>query len=336
MLASALGSGEVDVGFHLPVDTLAGLKKKEGVHTKSFEVGYHYMAFHNTRRTHMADVRVRKAIDLAIDRVALSAALDGGRGTRSLFPDYSPYFSDDSSPLGDVNGAMTLLDQAGWTLSNGKRTKDGKILSVKLVAYPQRPGLVTMQPVIKTQLEALGITVNSVTTSGSSWDQLDKIIADKDFDLLMWAQNTLPAGDPLWFLNTFFRSDGGSNHAGLSSTSVDSLLDALSVAEKHSVRVAASKAAHDAILAEVPVSNLVTPSWHVGLSDRMSEYEPWGSDYFVIRADLHKIGASCEQLDVDFIMLKGDATIKALEDDVRSDLAKIGVNEGTDPRKRCF
>ena len=37
---------------------------------------------------------------------------------------------------------------------------------------------------------------------------------------------------------------------------------------------------------EVPVSNLVTPFWHVGLSDRMKDYEPWGSDYYVIRSDL--------------------------------------------------
>jgi len=34
------------------------------------------------------------------------------------------------------------------------------------------------------------------------------------------------------------------------------------------------------------VSNLVTPYWHVGLSQRMSTYQPWGSDYYVIRPDL--------------------------------------------------
>merc|ERR1719199_224262 len=90
-------------------------------------------------------------------------------------------------------------------------------LSVKLVAYPQRPGLPIMQPVIAEQLTALGITVNSVTTSAESWDELDKIMADKDFDLLMWAQHTLPAGDPAWFLNAFFRTDGGNNQAGFSN-----------------------------------------------------------------------------------------------------------------------
>ena len=84
----------------------------------------------------------------------------------------------------------------------------------------------------------------------------------------MWAQNTLPAGDPAWFLSLFFRSDGGNNLAGFNSTEVDSLLDELAITEGHHNRVTATWTAQDAILEEVPVSNLATPSWHVGLSDR--------------------------------------------------------------------
>jgi len=34
----------------------------------------------------------------------------------------------------------------------------------------------------------------------------------------------------------------------------------------------------------------------------------------------------CKNLDVDFIILEGDATILAIEDDIRADLAKVGVN----------
>jgi len=284
-LAAAAKSLEIDLGFHLPVAALSDLRKAKGVHVKSFEVGYHYMMHHNMARPNMGDVGVRKAIDVAIDRNALSQSLGAGMGTRSLFPDYTPYFLDESDPHGDANAAAALLDAAGWALEGGKRMKDGQELTIKLVAYPQRPGLVTMQPVIADALTAVGITVESVVTSADSWDELDTIMADGDFDLLMWAQNTLPAGDPAWFLNAFFRSDGGNNFAGLDSADVDSLLDALSTAEKHGARVAATAAAHSAILAEVPISNLVTPVWHVSVSDRLIDYEPWGSDYYVIRAE---------------------------------------------------
>lgn len=47
-----------------------------------------------------------------------------------------------------------------------------------------------------------------------------------------------------------------------------------------------SQTAQKVILQEVPVSNLVTPFWHVGLSQRVADYEPRGSDYYVIRSDL--------------------------------------------------
>jgi ABC-type transport system substrate-binding protein len=91
----------------------------------------------------------------------------------------------------------------------------------------------------------------------------------------------------LWFLSALFRSDGGNNHSNLKSATIDALLDALSKAKDHQVRVAMTADAHSEILNEVPVSNLITPFWHVGLSERVKDYyEPWGSDYYVIRADL--------------------------------------------------
>jgi peptide/nickel transport system substrate-binding protein len=243
--------------------------------------------FHNMRKTTntLADVKVRQAIDLAIDRTALTQALGGGVATRSFFPDFSPYYSDSSSKAGDATAAGAKLDEAGWTLANGKRSKAGVDLTIKLVCYPHRPGLVIMQPVIETQLTALGITVNKVLT-GMDWSETQKIMDDGDFDLLMWAQHTLPAGDPYFFMHNFFDTDGGSNHAGFKSTNADAKLDALSIVEDHAARVTASSEAMAAILAEVPVSNLVTPVWHVGVSDRMLAYEPWGADYYVIRADI--------------------------------------------------
>ncbi len=283
-LALGAMNGKVDIGFHLPIDTLPELREADGVRVKSFEVGYQYMMFHNIDS--LQDVNVRKAIDTAIDRIALSQALSGGTATRSLFPDYSPYFSDESDQHGDADSAAALLEAAGYVLNaDGKLEKDGELLAVNLVAYPHRPGLGIMQPVIADSLEDLGFTVNTILT-GMDWSETSTIINDRSFDLLLWAQHTLPAGDPMWFLSSFFRSDGGNNHANLSSATVDTMLDNLSLVEDHQERVALTASTQTAILTTVPVSNLVTPFWHVSLSDRMADYEPWGSDYYIIRPDL--------------------------------------------------
>ena len=163
-----------------------------------------------------------RAIDIAIDRSALETVLPGAHATRSLFPDFSPYYTEFGSMSADATTAGTLLDAAGWALDSttGYRMKDGEVLSVKLVAYPFRAGLGLMQPSIKDDLEAVGIEVTTLNVD--LWAAPDLgILANNTWDLLMWAQNTLPAGDPAWFLNNFFTTGADNNFAGLASTTVD-------------------------------------------------------------------------------------------------------------------
>ena len=177
-LAAAAIAGEVDVGFHLPADatTLADVRAASAVHVRTFEVGYHYMMFHNIGQNSgraINDVRVREAIDLALDRDALSQALAGGHGTRSLFPDYTPWYQEGLGVShGDLTAAGAKLDEAGWTLdsSTGKRTKNGEDLTIDLVAYAFRPDLGRMQPAIGDALGAVGITVNEIMTQDGSYD----------------------------------------------------------------------------------------------------------------------------------------------------------------------
>merc|ERR1719235_2282374 len=107
------------------------------------------MIFYQLRSSPMSDIKVRQAVDVAIDRTALQQALAGGKATRSLFPEASPWFMDDSSMIGDKAAAEALLDEAGWVMdTNDNKRKKGSLgaLTLKVVAYAQRPCLVTMQP----------------------------------------------------------------------------------------------------------------------------------------------------------------------------------------------
>ncbi len=141
-LAAAARNYDIDIGFHLPADAtvLADMRAANGVHVRTFEVGYHYMMFHNLGKSSgraINDVKVREAIDLALDRSALSQTLAGGHGTRSLFPDYTPWYQDGLGVThGDLTAAGAKLDEAGWTLdtTTGKRMKNGEALTIDLVA----------------------------------------------------------------------------------------------------------------------------------------------------------------------------------------------------------
>ena len=288
---------EVDIAFHLSIEDKDTVAATDGCDVKTFEVGYHYMMFHNMDANSgttgaLADAGVREAIDLAVDRSALETVLPGAHGTRSLFPDFSPYYTEFGSMTADATAAGALLDAAGWTLDSttGKRCKDDGAgtcvqLAVKLVAYPFRAGLGLMQPSIKDDLEAVGINVTTLNVD--LWSApYDAILSDRSWDLLMWAQNTLPAGDPAWFLNNFFTTGAGNNFATLASSTVDAKIVDLEGLSDHTARVAATAEAQTAIQGEFAVSNLVTPAWHVGLSARMADYEPYGSDYYIINSNL--------------------------------------------------
>ncbi len=83
----------------------------------------------------LSDMRVRKALSMAIDRDLLVEIGYGqaGRPTCNLVPAPANYASDNTDCLvQDLDGAKALLDEAGWTDTDGDgiRDKDGMKLSI--------------------------------------------------------------------------------------------------------------------------------------------------------------------------------------------------------------
>ena len=163
----------------------------------------------------------------------------------------------------------------------GGRAKGGAPLTLTVLAYPQRPDLVTMLPVVKAQLQEIGITAETRVI-----ENVNAVAAAGDFDVLLWAQHTAPSGDPAFFLNGMLRTGAGLNYAGYSSPAYDGLLDALGREGNPKARAEIALKAQRLLFDDVPVSFLITPEWHVGLSARLADYVPWGSDYHVLRADM--------------------------------------------------
>ncbi|MGX0901625.1 peptide/nickel transport system substrate-binding protein [Roseovarius sp. MBR-79] len=82
----------------------------------------------------LTDMRVRKALSMAIDRELLTEIGYGkaGRPTCNLVPAPEIFASDNTECLTqDIEGAKALLEEAGWTVgAGGIREKDGKKLSI--------------------------------------------------------------------------------------------------------------------------------------------------------------------------------------------------------------
>ena len=284
---------------------MAQLNWVEDVTVKTYAVGYQYMMFFNSKNAHLADKRVRQALALIVDRPALArATAPPGMGAADVaasvatgpFPSNTVWGKDHPPLPTNTTEAARLLDEAGWLLVNNVRTKNGVPLSLDLVYYNFRADLVTMAPIIKKQLARVGVQA-TVREDNTGKYMVDPTCTGTDcsqgFDLLLWAQNTLPSGDPNMFLQTFFKTQGpqygawdSQNFAQLSSTTIDQAREDLGPAAQGDTRKNAAAAALNAILDEVPATFLTTATWHVGLGSRAKTYEPWGSDYHVIKTSM--------------------------------------------------
>lgn len=305
-VTAALAGNELHLGFNLPMESASQLNWVPDTTAKSFAVGYQYMAFFNTRSPKLSDVNVRKALALAIDRDALSkathpAGLDATAVNRAIatgaFPVDTSWGAAHPQLPTNVAQAKEMLDAAGWTLNDaGVRVKGGEELSLDVVYYTFRSDLVKMAPIIKSQLDAVGAKVSiRIDDTGEYMDE-----NGLKSDLLLWAQHTLPADDPNWFLETFFHSQPepllgawtGQNFAMYNSATIDAALDNLRPAAVGVPRERAAYTAHNTIIDEAPATFLTTPTWHIGLRPRVDGYDPWGSDYYVVKVDMHDTGAA--------------------------------------------
>ncbi|MCX5044157.1 ABC transporter substrate-binding protein [Aldersonia sp. NBC_00410] len=111
----------------------------------------------------VSDVRVRKALQLGIDRQALvdTVLSDNYQAADSVLNHDDPAFTDLSKEIAyDPDEARRLLDEAGWKVgSDGIREKDGKKLALSLSASVQS---VVMRPAVEfleSQWRELGISL---------------------------------------------------------------------------------------------------------------------------------------------------------------------------------
>lgn len=111
----------------------------------------------------LSDINVRKAIDYAVDRDAITNQIYGNAGQRTnqLLPFPAEYAAPDIYYRHDPAQANALLDAAGWkdTNDNGIRDKDG--VEMRMVFQtPINPVRQQTQALIKADLAAVGIDVD--------------------------------------------------------------------------------------------------------------------------------------------------------------------------------
>jgi len=209
---AALQAGEVDVigGDYtapLALEDAATLKSDDATKVLRAKSTTNLLLTFNadTGNPALADPRVRRAIDLTIDRKGVADGLFDGAATAAttVFPSNVPYGPKaDPDVTTDLGTARELLDQAGWT-GSGVRAKGGTPLQLDLLLDPSLlPQASSLSQALVDQLGkvGVGVTIRSLDTTAYG-----TAVSDRDFDLRFYSTYGAPY-DPYGTLTANFRT----------------------------------------------------------------------------------------------------------------------------------
>jgi peptide/nickel transport system substrate-binding protein len=168
---TALAGGQYDLTIDAPAQDAAAIRADGNlVFDSRIRQGnpYRGLSF-NTSKPPFTDVRVRKAIALAIDRDGIAQIAGFGEfkpkadflaaNTRYYDPAYRDVLHY------DIAQANTLLDQAGWTSrdAGGYRTKEGVRLSAEVLVYGSPTVSSATVVAIQSDAKKVGVELKLVT-----------------------------------------------------------------------------------------------------------------------------------------------------------------------------
>ena len=167
-----------------------------------------------------ADVRVRRAINMGIDRQEMIDHVLNGYGSPAYSVcDQMPWYSEASEVEYDPEGAAALLDEAGWkTGDDGVREKDGVKAELNLLYSAGDSVRQALAADFADQLGKLGI---SCTLEGVGWDTAyDRALSDP----LIWGWG---AHTPMELYNIYHTAAGSDSalYSPYASDTVDRYMD---------------------------------------------------------------------------------------------------------------
>jgi peptide/nickel transport system substrate-binding protein len=163
--AQSMMSGQIDLSFKLSLDLLTDLDAAgfETVARQTYSIGA--WAFHQVDpESPVSDVRVRRALNLAIDRASIAAVILSGVTqpvSQVATPDVFGFAPDLPLFPYDPDGARALLEASGYG--------DGLKLKVIVRNDPSVPESVLINQVVAQNLAAVGVDVEMTSIPGTRW-----------------------------------------------------------------------------------------------------------------------------------------------------------------------
>ena len=291
---SALRAGEVDIIQVVPSHMIPVLATDAGVRVVSGPSTRPAWMEMNVNQPPFDDVRMRLAMNYAVDAETILDTVLGGLGVVIAGP-LSPYnnFADHTlEPYGyDPDKALELLAEAGWTDSDedGFLDKDGEIftfvIDVRPTSKPRAEGLAG-------QLQELGI--DATVRVWGDYSVLKPLMLDGERTAYVgdWGDSAFdPVGhfEAKWHSFVEGTGNGRGNFSGYSNPRVDELVAAGEIEPDVERRHELYDEAQQLVYAEAPAVFLFLPdiveassasvqNWTVAADGRLNMHDVWFSE----------------------------------------------------------
>ena len=219
-LTMAMQNGELDAVQGLPYASLELFKSDTSKYKLSqTETSRVYQAAFNFKTPELQDIRLRKAISMAIDKDNFTKVLLNGNGAPAIgpFPANLSFGGDKVKTVTyDLEGAKALLKEAGYEDSDGDGyvDKGGKNLELRYLTYTSRQELPLLAEAAQANLKKIGIKLNVNAT-----DNYKAFLKNGEYDIYAKAIVTAPTGDPEYYFTSHI-VPGAVDNAGFYDSSV--------------------------------------------------------------------------------------------------------------------
>jgi peptide/nickel transport system substrate-binding protein len=279
--ALALETGEVDFVVHLLPSDVARLSRDESFKVyKDESAGLYYGAFNAGEKSVLSDARIRKAVNLFVDReLVVKGALDGiGAPAWTFFPPSFPWSSEAVEPHRvDVEAAAALLREAGYEKTDGSWTKDGTPLTLRILSYSSRAEMPTITEAMAILLQQQGIATE---VKMYTWDGMLDLVRQGDYDVSVVFWTPEMTGHPDLHLKSQFHSKAGLNHQFWSNPEFDALVDKGRTLDAGPEAFAAYERAQQILQADAPIIPLVHKVYVAASSTAVDGYKVHPSGFF--------------------------------------------------------
>jgi ABC-type transport system substrate-binding protein len=233
-------------------------------------LGYTYIGY-NMRRPPFDDVRVRRALGMAIDVREIIDFVQYKQAVRTTgpFPQQTEYYDPTVEPLPyDPAGALKLLEEAGYRKNAaGQLEKNGQPLSFTIITNHGNETRRAIMTIAQNAWRRLGIQVEALTLEWAVFIKERVYKFDFDAVVLGWSMGLDPD-----LYQIFHSSQTGEfqlNFVGYRNPKADDLIVRIRQEYDHARQVAMARELHRLIAADQPYTFLYVGRWTALLDRRV-------------------------------------------------------------------